>query len=950
MTSTAFQNSFIGGEFSPSLFGRSDLSKYQSAAKLLKNFIVQPHGGAANRPGLEYIEDSLGTGRLITFKFSTLQSYVLAFTDLRLRVLKDGGLVLTNIVESGTFQWTLSGGGSDEYYLEAAGGGEYPRVRPTHLYEDGSEIPEATPGSLIASTWGWGDNDSLGFSTIYCRISDSSDPDSKPDGYLQVIAEFTSPYSAADLSQLRFTQSFDTLFLAHKDYPPQKLVRTADDEWAFSTLAFSPSAVPPEPVGLADGLTAGSQQLYYKVSVNDSTTGEESLPTDPVRLGWDGDWKVSQFVFIRPNVLSGPSPYTATKFTASGSGTNEWYCELTAGGDPSLLLPSEVWERWTSWITPREFVDGTIGSLAAGEWAWGDNDSLGYNTIYVRDIFSGDPNVAHVSYKPTTTASYNIYKSVNGYYGFIGTTKHPWFLDDNILPATENAPIEDNDVFEGADNYPGATGLYEQRLMFSRTNNDPQSTWASVTNQLTNFSSSGFNDSDAIVNAPLYSGEMEEIRHIVGQQDLVILTESNAWLMAKGRNVDALTPSTFGYSHRSNVGANDVRPVRAGTTILYVSRDGKHVVDLTYMLQIQEVIGIGSYNGIDLTVLAPHLFKDSKIKEMAFQESPNRTLWVVMEDGTMRMMTFLKEQSVWCWSRFETEGFIESVAVITSEGDDEVYFLTRRTINGTVVRYLEKLKSRNWGDDQYDMFFVDTGVTYDLPLTITNTTNANPVVVTAASHGFSNGDWIYIKDVVGMAELNNVWFKVVSSNTNTFALTNPDDDSNIDGVLYGSYESGGAARLGVTTFSGLDHLEGEKVAILADASVISGKTVSGGSVTIDNRAVTAHIGLPYEAVLETLRIEPPSGGTLQGRLKSIRYVTVRLDESRGYSIEQIGGDQFDEPFRIGEPYSSAVSLFTGDIRSDVAGVWDYDGFVRITQPDPLPINILALVHEFDVGD
>lgn len=78
------------------------------------------------------------------------------------------------------------------------------------------------------------------------------------------------------------------------------------------------------------------------------------------------------------------------EWTESGSGTDEWYCQLAdAGGDPGLNEPYEVRETGVGTLTP-----GTVGSLAAAEWDYGDNDTLGYNTIYVRLGASGDPNDA----------------------------------------------------------------------------------------------------------------------------------------------------------------------------------------------------------------------------------------------------------------------------------------------------------------------------------------------------------------------------------------------------------------------------------------------------------------------------------------------------------------------------------------------------------------------------
>jgi hypothetical protein len=80
---------------------------------------------------------------------------------------------------SGKYQWTASGSGTDEFYLEADGGGD-PGLsgKPAKFLEAGTEVTEGSaPGSLSADEWSYGDNDSLGFSTIYYRHTSGSDPD-----------------------------------------------------------------------------------------------------------------------------------------------------------------------------------------------------------------------------------------------------------------------------------------------------------------------------------------------------------------------------------------------------------------------------------------------------------------------------------------------------------------------------------------------------------------------------------------------------------------------------------------------------------------------------------------------------------------------------------------------------------------------------------------------------
>jgi hypothetical protein len=89
---------FTGGELSPRLDGRNDLTKYASGCKTLENMIVYPHGSAARRPGTQFVaevKDSTKKTRLIPFEFSTTQTYMLEFGNQYIRFYKDNGVILS---------------------------------------------------------------------------------------------------------------------------------------------------------------------------------------------------------------------------------------------------------------------------------------------------------------------------------------------------------------------------------------------------------------------------------------------------------------------------------------------------------------------------------------------------------------------------------------------------------------------------------------------------------------------------------------------------------------------------------------------------------------------------------------------------------------------------------------------------------------------------------------
>lgn len=91
-----------------------------------------------------------------------------------------------------TYRWVASSSGTGEYYVELAGGGDPSLLEPTNVQQLVASVKTnmaaGTAGSLAVSEWDYTDNDTLGFSTIYVRLSDGADPDSKDDGHVTSTA------------------------------------------------------------------------------------------------------------------------------------------------------------------------------------------------------------------------------------------------------------------------------------------------------------------------------------------------------------------------------------------------------------------------------------------------------------------------------------------------------------------------------------------------------------------------------------------------------------------------------------------------------------------------------------------------------------------------------------------------------------------------------------------
>jgi len=155
-----------------------------------------------------------------------------------------------------------------------------------------------------------------------------------------------------------------------------------------------------------------------------------------------------------------------------------------------------------------------------------------------------------------------------------------------------------------------------------------------------------------------------------------------------------------------------------------------------------------------------------------------------------------------------------------------------------------------------------------------------------------------------------------------------------------------------TTISGLDHLEGEEVSILADGATHPNKTVSSGTITLDRSSTKVKVGLPYVSLLQTMRIDAGAqNGTSQSKTKRIYEITARLYESIGIEIGPDLDNMERIPFRSSaNAMNSGVNVFTGDKDIEFRGNYETDGFIFVRQNQPLPLTVLSLYPRLVTND
>ncbi len=151
-----------------------------------------------------------------------------------------------------------------------------------------------------------------------------------------------------------------------------------------------------------------------------------------------------------------------------------------------------------------------------------------------------------------------------------------------------------------------------------------------------------------------------------------------------------------------------------------------------------------------------------------------------------------------------------------------------------------------------------------------------------------------------------------------------------------------------TQVTGLWHLEGETVAILADGAELPTQMVVNGTVDLEFAASKVHVGLPYVSDFEDLPVALDAEAAGQGAVKNVNSVHVRVRESSSV----FAGPTFDELTESKEDtddIDDAPTLITGEITIVVGGSWNTDGRVCIRQSSPLPLTILSTTKEVAFG-
>lgn len=725
------QRGFSGGELTPEFFAKSDDVKYANGLAECTNFVCLPHGPLQNRSGFKFVrevKDSSKKVRILPFKYSVTQ---------------------TAVIELGAGY--------------------------TRFHTDAQTYLSGTPAAWSSATAYTKGDIVLHVGAVYYCIVNNTNQSPPNSSYWYVmpndIYEIPNDFLQDELFDIHYVQSNDIVTLAHKEHPPSEIRRYSATNWQIDNVQFNPDLLPPTSVSAtAIGVPAGGVKSHsYIVTASiSSKESEKSLEATCLNnLLISGAYNL-----IAWTPSSGGSIYNVYKkqggvygFIGNTNGNSLVDDNITP--DISKTPPVYEYPFINNGITNVQVLTGganygtqyyTGGSFVSVSIL---NGGSGYNSA-ADSIVATDPTGTGASFSFVTDGSGKItscsvvtagnnYSSITllvssstGSGAVLSATVTPIILKTpylqvsdptgtgaSLIPVFKNNSLVDvyidapgknytNPIVSWLDSaggsgatfgkitlsgkqYPQAVSYFEQRRCFAGTASSPQTIWMTKTGTESIISASSPTRDDDRILFKVAARESNSIQHLVPLNALIMLTDSSEYRVTSV-NSDAITPTSFSVKPQSYIGSTNVQPLIVNNSIIFCSRRGGHVIEMGYVNENQ----IGTINR---SIRSTHLFNGYDIVDMAYSQSPNQILWFVRSDGVLLGMTYLPEQQVFAWHKHTTDGLFESIAVVPENGVDNLYAVIKRTINGLVKRYIERLEPRI-DDNREDAFFVDSGLTY----------------------------------------------------------------------------------------------------------------------------------------------------------------------------------------------------------------------------------------------
>ncbi|MCK4782567.1 MAG: hypothetical protein KAV87_02370, partial [Desulfobacteraceae bacterium] len=918
----------------------------------MSNIICLPHGPASRRSGIKYIygvEDNAVKGLLYGYDFSQDQAYTIEFCDLKIRFLKDDGIILDGgspyelvspyaEADLPDLDFTSIG---DTIYISHPDYNTRVLVRFDHNnwtiseadHDDGPFLNEnITPTTMAPSVPGTGvawDVRSAEYSGNSAYLFPSSQHavgvEFKTDGSKMFISNSTSntveEYSLStpfDVSTASYVDGFSVA--AQQGYLED--LAFSPDGTKMYTCGRLPNAFHQYTLSTAwDISTASYASKSFSYASQQADGFGLAISADGSKIWVCGSVPKSVFEYDLGTAFDvSTSVYNSVTYDASteaGSGSPFSIRFKTDGTVLYIAFSAKVGKKTRVVQYPISAWDiSTVGEVSS-EYEVEEADNI-YGLAFSSDgakMYVCDPNRDRVyeyflavagSGSVTITASSIV--GINDDTGFVstdvgrlvainqggvlGVARITTVTSNLVVEVTVLSPFNDvttSTVWQlGAwgetTGYPRAICLDNERMWHGGTANAPLDIFGSRLGVYLKHAVDDPLTDESGLNLTLTGKKASTILWLEsGNKFACGTTNAEHWLSSASGS-GAITPTSKKNNIGSSHGASSVKPIMIGNRIVYSQTHGKVIRELIYTFDGD------NFGGQELQVLAEHLTRSTPITAMAYQRTPYKVIWMVRDDGKLLGLTYYPEQEVYGWHIHDIggDGIVESITTIPGTNEDQLWMIVKRVINSATVRYIERLHDTFTGDDTTDAFYIDSGLTLDNRQDLDSLTYADPGVFNKVAHGYSDGDPITIRstdqNIEGeedLLSLNNERFAVYNKTADTFQAK--DGDGNIISLLDYKQVVSATVALNVTSFTGLDHLEGETVQVLTDGYYQGDYVVSSGAITIDSEASVIHAGLKFISDLEP--VPPLIEGLESGGIdieKRITNINLELYKSLGF--------------------------------------------------------------------
>jgi hypothetical protein len=352
-------------------------------------------------------------------------------------------------------------------------------------------------------------------------------------------------------------------------------------------------------------------------------------------------------------------------------------------------------------------LSGTSGSVTVTASAvTGINNDTGFQTTDIGRLIRWQDPATNWTWLEITahTDTTHVTATIQGPNASAGTATDAWRLG----------------AWSNTTGWPQVATFFKERLALGATDDEPQTGWLSNVDDLTNFAPSAADGTVSDANAITFTiadNQVNAIRWFSARPDgLVIGTSGSEVVLTTAVSVDPFGPGNLEVKRQSNRGSDaGALPEKIGHSILFIQRGGMVLRELLFDFNVD------SYITRNLSLLSEHLLRRGGF-DLAYQQNPESILWMAENNGELVGLTFERDQEVFGWHHHKMGGtfsgsfpVVESIATITEGNIDQLWQVTKRTIDGGTVRYIEFMEEPFDAvlDEVDDIFYVDSGLTGD---------------------------------------------------------------------------------------------------------------------------------------------------------------------------------------------------------------------------------------------